>query len=123
MSRSALRYIRLQKTIADLLKEEVTVISKGPQQNLEIRDLDDTTTKENIPASLQKTTGEILERMIHQRIKVVVNPFLADNQYGFRKGRSILDAINIVVSTAKDAITRTMERRNEEILSGGHFRH
>ncbi|GBP70551.1 hypothetical protein EVAR_47934_1 [Eumeta japonica] len=48
----------LQKFIADLLKEEATVISKGPQEDLETQDLDDTTTKEDILAALQKTAGE-----------------------------------------------------------------
>ncbi|GBP06907.1 hypothetical protein EVAR_72341_1 [Eumeta japonica] len=32
---------------------------------------------------------------------------LADNQYGFRKGRSTLDAISLVVNTAKEAIAGT----------------
>ncbi|GBP63497.1 hypothetical protein EVAR_49551_1 [Eumeta japonica] len=48
----------LQTTIADLLKEEATLISKGPQEDIEIRDLDNTTTKEDILAALQKMTGE-----------------------------------------------------------------
>lgn len=48
----------LQKTIVDLLKEDATVTSKGPQEDLEIRDVDDTTTKEDILAALQKAAGE-----------------------------------------------------------------
>lgn len=48
----------LQKTIADLLKDDAKVISKGPQEGLEIRDLDDTTTKEDILIALQKAVGE-----------------------------------------------------------------
>ena len=46
------------------------------------------------------TAGKIFERIIYQRIEAVVDPLLADNQYGFRKGRSTLDAINLVVNTA-----------------------
>ncbi|GBP75469.1 hypothetical protein EVAR_57207_1 [Eumeta japonica] len=42
----------LQKTIAYLLKKYATVISKSPQEDLEIRILDDTTTKEEILAAL-----------------------------------------------------------------------
>uniref|UniRef100_A0A1B6DN08 Reverse transcriptase domain-containing protein n=1 Tax=Clastoptera arizonana TaxID=38151 RepID=A0A1B6DN08_9HEMI len=57
------------------------------------------------------TMGKILEHIIHQRIESVVNPLLANNQYGFRKGRSTLDAINLVVSTAKNAIAGTRWRR------------
>ncbi|GBP72842.1 Probable RNA-directed DNA polymerase from transposon X-element [Eumeta japonica] len=53
------------------------------------------------------TADKILERIIHQRIEVVVDTLLADNQYGFRKGRTTLDAIDIVVTTAKDAIVGT----------------
>ena len=50
------------------------------------------------------TAGKILERIIHNRIEVAVGPSLEDNQYGFRKGKSTIDAINHVVSTAKQAI-------------------
>ncbi|GBP06855.1 Putative 115 kDa protein in type-1 retrotransposable element R1DM [Eumeta japonica] len=53
------------------------------------------------------TAGKILERIIHQRIEAVVDPLLIDNQYGFRRGRSTLDAINLVVGTAKEAIAGT----------------
>ena len=53
------------------------------------------------------TAGKIFERIIHQRIEAVVEPLLADNQYGFQKGRSTLDAINLVVNTAKEAIAGT----------------
>ncbi|GBP70071.1 Retrovirus-related Pol polyprotein from type-1 retrotransposable element R1 [Eumeta japonica] len=42
-----------------------------------------------------------------KRIDAVVDPLLADNQYGFRKGRSTLDAISLVVNTAKEAIAGT----------------
>ncbi|GBO99937.1 hypothetical protein EVAR_74299_1 [Eumeta japonica] len=48
----------LQKIIVDFLKKEATFIIKGPQEDLEIRDLDDTTMKEHILAALQKTAGE-----------------------------------------------------------------
>lgn len=56
------------------------------------------------PLCMLDTAGKILERIIHQRMEAVVDPLLADNQYGFRKGRSTLDAINLVVATAKEAI-------------------
>ncbi|CAH2084175.1 unnamed protein product [Euphydryas editha] len=56
------------------------------------------------PLCMLDTAGKILERIIHQRIEAVVDPLLASNQYGFRKGRSTLDAINLVVDTAKKAI-------------------
>ncbi|CAH2094949.1 unnamed protein product [Euphydryas editha] len=50
------------------------------------------------------TAGKILELIIHQRIEAAVDPQLASQQYGFRKGRPTLDAINLVVDTAKKAI-------------------
>jgi len=48
----------LHKTIADLLKDDAEVVSKEPQEDLEIRDLDDTTTKEEILAAIKKAAGE-----------------------------------------------------------------
>ncbi|CAD6235046.1 GSCOCG00012408001-RA-CDS [Cotesia congregata] len=59
------------------------------------------------PLCMLDTAGKIFERIIHQRINAVVDPLLADNQYGFRKGRSTLDAIKLVVDTAKEAIAGT----------------
>ncbi|KMQ81805.1 reverse, partial [Lasius niger] len=51
------------------------------------------------------TAGKVLERIIHRRIEEVAEQHLADNQYGFRKGRSTLDAIDLVVNIARDAIS------------------
>ena len=48
----------LKKTIADILKEEAKVICKGPQETIEIRDVDDDTTKADIQSALQKEAGE-----------------------------------------------------------------
>ncbi|CAD6243301.1 GSCOCG00013029001-RA-CDS, partial [Cotesia congregata] len=47
----------LQKTIQSILK----VISKSPQEQLEIRDIDDTTTKDDIRAALQEVAGDSFE--------------------------------------------------------------
>ncbi|CAD6238625.1 GSCOCG00012543001-RA-CDS, partial [Cotesia congregata] len=51
----------LQKTIADILKEEAKVICKGPQETIEIRDVDDDTTKEHIQTALKREAGESCE--------------------------------------------------------------
>ena len=59
------------------------------------------------PLCMLDAAGKILERIIYRRIEAVVDPVLANNQYGFRKGRSTLDAIDLVVSTAKEAISGT----------------
>lgn len=69
------------------------------------------------------TAGKVLERIIHQRIKSVVEPLLYDNQYGFRKGRSTLDAIDLVVNSKGCDRRDQVERRYEEILLGGYARH
>ncbi|GBP94342.1 hypothetical protein EVAR_65488_1 [Eumeta japonica] len=50
---------------------------------------------------------EAFPRKWKATIDAVVDPLLADNQYGFRKGRSTLDAISLVVNTAKEAIAGT----------------
>ncbi|CAH2092422.1 unnamed protein product [Euphydryas editha] len=59
------------------------------------------------PLCMLDTAGKVLERILHRRIEKVVEPLLAGSQYGFRKGRSTLDAIDLVVSTAKEAIAGT----------------
>lgn len=64
----------LQKTIADLLKEDAEVINKGPQEDLEIRDLDDTTTKENVLAAIQKAAGEE-HHITEDAVKAVRNAY------------------------------------------------
>ncbi|CAH2108837.1 unnamed protein product [Euphydryas editha] len=47
----------LRKTISKLLGNDAEVISKGPQEEIEILDLDDTTTKQDILEALQKAVG------------------------------------------------------------------
>ena len=51
----------LQKAIAEVLKEEAQVICKGPQETMEIHDVDDITTKDDIVAALQKEAGDTSE--------------------------------------------------------------
>ncbi|XP_052737804.1 uncharacterized protein LOC128198121 [Bicyclus anynana] len=48
----------LQKTINDILGDDATVISKGSQEVIEIRDLDEMTTKEEILEAIQKAIGD-----------------------------------------------------------------
>lgn len=47
----------LQKTIAGILKEDANVISTGPEEDREIRDIDDNTTKDDILTVLQEAAG------------------------------------------------------------------
>lgn len=48
----------LRKTIADILKEDAKVTCKGPQEVIEIRDVDDDTTKDHIQVALQEEAGD-----------------------------------------------------------------
>lgn len=49
------------------------------------------------------TAGKISERIIYQRIDAIVDALLADIQNGFRKGRSMLNGINLLVNIAINA--------------------
>lgn len=48
----------LRKTIADILKEDAKVTCKGPQEVIEIRDIDDDTSKDHIQGALQEEAGD-----------------------------------------------------------------
>lgn len=48
----------LQKIIAGILQQDAEVICKGPQESVEVRDIDDTTTKDDIRAALLTVAGE-----------------------------------------------------------------
>lgn len=49
------------------------------------------------------TAGEFIKIIILLRIDTVIEPILADSQYGFCKRLSTIGAINFVVNTAKEA--------------------
>lgn len=57
------------------------------------------------PICLLDTIGKLLERLIQNRLTETTEGErpLSANQFGFRKARSTLDAINLVVSTAREA--------------------
>ncbi|GBP39671.1 hypothetical protein EVAR_25495_1 [Eumeta japonica] len=48
----------LLKTIQSSLKEEAQVICKGPEEQLEIRDIDEETTKNDVREALQEAAGD-----------------------------------------------------------------
>ena len=66
------------------------------------------------PLCMLDTPGKILERFIFNRIEAAVGYYLAGNQYGFRKGRSTLDAINQVVGKGKEAISGVRRERGSK---------
>lgn len=58
------------------------------------------------------------------RIEDAIGDVLADNQYGFRKGCSTLDAVKRVVNIAKEAVAGTRCRREaKKLLSDRHNGH
>ncbi|XP_046681483.1 uncharacterized protein LOC124368252 [Homalodisca vitripennis] len=116
--------ITLKKTIKALLKlfletydscpREGTFPRKWKQQRLVLLPKGKKPPDEPLsyrPLCMLDTVGKILERIIHKRVEKVVDQLLADKQHGFRKGRSALVAINLVVTTAKDAIAGTQWKR------------
>ncbi|CAB0043202.1 unnamed protein product [Trichogramma brassicae] len=58
------------------------------------------------PLCMLDTAGKILERIICDRLEAFTERpgGLSERQYGFRKGRSTIDAIQDVISTAREAI-------------------
>ncbi|CAB0041209.1 unnamed protein product, partial [Trichogramma brassicae] len=58
------------------------------------------------PLCMLDTVGKILERIICDRLEAFTERpgGLSERQYGFRKGRSTIDAIQDVISTAREAI-------------------
>ncbi|XP_036231721.2 putative 115 kDa protein in type-1 retrotransposable element R1DM [Bactrocera oleae] len=53
--------LALQKTIAGALLDAAAVISKGPQEELEIRDLDEVTTQDDVQKALKEAAGDGIE--------------------------------------------------------------
>ncbi|CAB0036639.1 unnamed protein product, partial [Trichogramma brassicae] len=58
------------------------------------------------PLCMLDTAGKILERIICDRLEAFTERpgGLSERQYGFRKGRSTIDAIEDVISTARNAV-------------------
>lgn len=66
------------------------------------------------PLCMLDTAGKILERIIHGRIEKVIEPLLSEYQYGFRKGKSTIDAVDLVLNTARKAIAGTRWKRGSK---------
>lgn len=58
------------------------------------------------PLCMINTSGKLLESIICERLKICVEAAagISDNQFGFRKSRSTVDAIQVVLKTASAAI-------------------
>lgn len=65
------------------------------------------------PLSMLDTTGKLYERIISNRIEKAMakeDTGLADNQYGFRKGRSTIDAISKVMEVVAEVGRGTIRK-------------
>ncbi|CAB0040240.1 unnamed protein product [Trichogramma brassicae] len=63
------------------------------------------------PLCMLDTAGKILERIIYDRLEAFTERpgGLSERQYGFRKGRSTIDAIEDIVSTARYAVRGALQ--------------
>ena len=66
------------------------------------------------PLCMLDSVGKILERIMYTRMEVIAERHLSDRQFGFRKGRATIDAINLVIKTAKDAISGDRWKNGEK---------
>ena len=68
------------------------------------------------PLCILDTSGKIFERIIGERLTTAIEECggLSDHQYGFRKGRSTIDAVNLVINTAKQAIAGKRWKRGSK---------
>ena len=59
------------------------------------------------PLCMLDIAGKLFERIISVRLEAAIQQVggLSDNQFGFKKGRSTIDAINTVVSVAENAVS------------------
>ena len=60
-----------------------------------------------------ESVGKMFERIMYTTIQAIAEKHLSDRQYGFRKERSTVDAIHLVVNIAKDAISLTRWKNGE----------
>lgn len=70
------------------------------------------------PLCMLDTAGKLLERLISWRLEAFLTSSdgIADNQYGFRKKRSTIDAINVVTSIARFAARGAVQHRKLCVL-------
>ena len=90
---------------ADCKKQRLILLRKGKKP------LGDASSYK--PICLLDTMGKILEEMILQRLQghMVGEKGPSENQFGFRKGRSTVDAIQAVVDIATKARRKTGKRK------------
>jgi len=57
------------------------------------------------PLCMLDSEGKILERIVADRLEQYIDPQLSEFQFGFRGGRSTIDALELVTNIAKEAIS------------------
>ena len=70
------------------------------------------------PISLLDSLGKLFERVLLSVLQKQLNENdgLSDNQYGFRKGRQTIDAVNKVIETARAGHTKAYRHRTSTLL-------
>lgn len=60
------------------------------------------------PIALSSTIGKVLEHLVKNRLEWFIENrrILAESQYGFRKGRSTMDSLNIITSDIRLALSK-----------------
>ncbi|KAL0274344.1 UNVERIFIED_CONTAM: hypothetical protein PYX00_006795 [Menopon gallinae] len=71
------------------------------------------------PISLLDEWGKLYERLISGRLveKLESGGRLADNQFGFRKGRGTVDALEVVIGTARRELVKSQGSRGTCVLT------
>ena len=102
--------LRNGRFFVDWKKQSLVLVRKGNKP------LEDASSYR--PICLLDTMGKLLEEMILQRLQghMVGENGLLENQFGFRKGRSTVDAIQAVFDIATKAKTGTGKRKRFCVL-------
>ena len=103
-------YLRKGRFFDEWKKHRLVLLRKGDKP------LEDDSSYRTI--CLLDTVGKLLEEIILQRLQcfLVRKNGLSENQFGFRKGRSTVDAIQAVVDIATKARKRTGKRKGFCVL-------
>lgn len=67
------------------------------------------------PLCLLNVLGKLYEHLLLQRLKLECDE-LSESQYGFREGKSTIDAVNAVLAVAKAERTKAFNNRGQTVL-------
>ena len=63
------------------------------------------------PLCMLDTAGKTLEKLIQSRLSSHIEPLLEPNQFGFRAGKSAIDAVEEVIKIGREKITGPLRKR------------